>query len=1036
MGVSAGAEAGSGAASQNSSTAVETTGVPGAGISAQPFYAGVNTPAAEDANQLREEQAVNHEKRVKRRMRFSFLSGFNTTMVAGTLLFCLGVLQMNTHEDHAQKLLIQEAHHQKHLREGHSAGKVGAKPKEKEVDGAGAAATTDNSSGGGSTVGTSRGRSEEKVGAGHGGAGESSSAAVSDKANRGAKDGAMKTASVGDASGQSVGSGDNVSARSQGDVEGVRTGAGHDHDDGESEKDPSRAVDKDQKRFLPKSTEGGAGAEERVSGPTGAATTPSDESGETSAATKKQQLRSEPSNVASGNSEDAGKVKTIGDAGSVSVVIKQGKARDGAQTSGKASEDAGETVLVIHSGNSKGKAAATTEGGARRQGVPAVDAGATEAGSAGALGDAQRTSQWSSSRKEPEQTSAVPAGSGESEGDKKDGDIVVSIRTTNAKQSKEREQNNAGMGDESFRAAQSSSTSATADHGEGSARVGALAAPAADEKAETTQEGASKDESASAPIVVVGQDEVTVKIGGARTSAKEADEVPKKPPSGTGSSSSTSPTSGSGADATPVGVSGERLQETEVTRLENAPPVGAGGSTESAPRAEHSEQEGSRAVGAVVEELVQANSPAPSTDSTPATIPPSSPAAAGALGATDLSVRSPAAGAGAEDEHHKDTAAASGTTPSAPNTGGVSISIAAPGSRSASGENYAKSTSEGSAASSQDLHLEGEKEISISIRTKKPAAEDEISKPTGEASKSNLRGSVRGTSAAPTADKDKIQADGAAPGLVLGSAATGASPAEDGAVEEKAANKPEADGQTQMGGMKKVLSGIPLSWLQLRSSPGITSIEKEAAISSTTAASTNAASTSGTGAGAGAEKESDTDNMLDSIPRIVVTSKAQIFSYLGITVNIFVYIVPCAQLLDVVETGDVDLFPVPLLTVAGLVSNALWAEYSLKIHSIPYLIPNLIGVIFNFLQITVLCYFLWGRNPNGRLGVVGPVGKSLAGGGGLLEYKLGSAAAGGSSPYANVANGGNVKAQTAQLLAAKGAVGSPDGQLNGFGQVL
>ena len=90
---------------------------------------------------------------------------------------------------------------------------------------------------------------------------------------------------------------------------------------------------------------------------------------------------------------------------------------------------------------------------------------------------------------------------------------------------------------------------------------------------------------------------------------------------------------------------------------------------------------------------------------------------------------------------------------------------------------------------------------------------------------------------------------------------------------------------------------------------------------------------------------------------MMLTSKEQIYSYCGLVVNILVFVAPIVQLGDVMETGDVNLFPFPMLVAAAFVSNTIWAEYSLRIHSIAYFVPNMLGLLMNGLQLAVLCYF-------------------------------------------------------------------------------
>lgn len=71
-----------------------------------------------------------------------------------------------------------------------------------------------------------------------------------------------------------------------------------------------------------------------------------------------------------------------------------------------------------------------------------------------------------------------------------------------------------------------------------------------------------------------------------------------------------------------------------------------------------------------------------------------------------------------------------------------------------------------------------------------------------------------------------------------------------------------------------------------------------------------------------------------------------VLSNLAIFFNIGLFVAPIGQLFEIFETRKIDSFPIGL-TVCGFVSSLLWAEYSLMISSIPYLIPNIIGVACN-----------------------------------------------------------------------------------------
>jgi hypothetical protein len=54
---------------------------------------------------------------------------------------------------------------------------------------------------------------------------------------------------------------------------------------------------------------------------------------------------------------------------------------------------------------------------------------------------------------------------------------------------------------------------------------------------------------------------------------------------------------------------------------------------------------------------------------------------------------------------------------------------------------------------------------------------------------------------------------------------------------------------------------------------------------------------------------------------------SSIFSSVGLVVNMCLSLVPFGQLVDVVRTGVVEVFPLPL-TFCGCVSSFLWCWYS------------------------------------------------------------------------------------------------------------
>jgi len=66
-------------------------------------------------------------------------------------------------------------------------------------------------------------------------------------------------------------------------------------------------------------------------------------------------------------------------------------------------------------------------------------------------------------------------------------------------------------------------------------------------------------------------------------------------------------------------------------------------------------------------------------------------------------------------------------------------------------------------------------------------------------------------------------------------------------------------------------------------------------------------------------------------------------------------IAPMVQSLEVIRTKSLEGFPVAL-TVAGFISSGIWSEYSLAIHDYGYLLPNLLGVVMNGVQICIVCW--------------------------------------------------------------------------------
>eukprot|EP00451_Oxyrrhis_marina_P039599 CAMPEP_0204387864 /NCGR_PEP_ID=MMETSP0469-20131031/59194_1 /ASSEMBLY_ACC=CAM_ASM_000384 /TAXON_ID=2969 /ORGANISM="Oxyrrhis marina" /LENGTH=238 /DNA_ID=CAMNT_0051381297 /DNA_START=362 /DNA_END=1075 /DNA_ORIENTATION=+ len=83
--------------------------------------------------------------------------------------------------------------------------------------------------------------------------------------------------------------------------------------------------------------------------------------------------------------------------------------------------------------------------------------------------------------------------------------------------------------------------------------------------------------------------------------------------------------------------------------------------------------------------------------------------------------------------------------------------------------------------------------------------------------------------------------------------------------------------------------------------------------------------------------------------------KIQILSDTAMVFTLGLSAAPMLQVVDVWKNRSLEGFPVPLVAV-GAVSCALWSEYAVMINSLPYLIPNVVGVALNLVQLVVVGY--------------------------------------------------------------------------------
>lgn len=89
--------------------------------------------------------------------------------------------------------------------------------------------------------------------------------------------------------------------------------------------------------------------------------------------------------------------------------------------------------------------------------------------------------------------------------------------------------------------------------------------------------------------------------------------------------------------------------------------------------------------------------------------------------------------------------------------------------------------------------------------------------------------------------------------------------------------------------------------------------------------------------------------------------KIEIFAFSATTLSIILCASPTPQIVTVIRSKSLEGYPTAL-TVAGFISSCLWAQCSILMHSLPYLVPNLVGVLFNGAQLVVVIW-IYARAP-------------------------------------------------------------------------
>jgi len=97
---------------------------------------------------------------------------------------------------------------------------------------------------------------------------------------------------------------------------------------------------------------------------------------------------------------------------------------------------------------------------------------------------------------------------------------------------------------------------------------------------------------------------------------------------------------------------------------------------------------------------------------------------------------------------------------------------------------------------------------------------------------------------------------------------------------------------------------------------------------------------------------------LTSMTCLMACSQKQrilLFSWSATLFACLLNVAPMVQSLEVIRTKSLEGFPIAL-TVCGFIASTIWSEYSFAIRDFGYLLPNLLGVVMNGIQIGIVCW--------------------------------------------------------------------------------
>lgn len=83
--------------------------------------------------------------------------------------------------------------------------------------------------------------------------------------------------------------------------------------------------------------------------------------------------------------------------------------------------------------------------------------------------------------------------------------------------------------------------------------------------------------------------------------------------------------------------------------------------------------------------------------------------------------------------------------------------------------------------------------------------------------------------------------------------------------------------------------------------------------------------------------------------------QSELLAYMALCFNMGMVLAPLRQCADALRKKDMVGFPVAL-TIANFMSCGLWAQYSALTHNMAYLVPNILGLLCNGIQ---MCIVAW-----------------------------------------------------------------------------